>query len=79
LIEFLVEAVVLCLAGGAVGVSVVGLSVFAVQYFFDFEVVLSISNILTGFGTSALVGIMAGLIPAVAAAKLDPVTAMRAK
>jgi putative ABC transport system permease protein len=79
LIEFLVEAVVLCLAGGAVGVSVVGLSVFAVQYFFDFEVVLSIPNILTGFGTSALVGIMAGLIPAVSAAKLDPVTAMRAK
>jgi putative ABC transport system permease protein len=79
LIEFLVEAVVLCLAGGAVGVSIVGLSVFAVQYFFDFEVVLSIPNILTGFGTSALVGIMAGLIPAVSAAKLDPVTAMRAK
>ncbi len=79
LIEFLVEAVVLCLAGGAVGISVVGLSVFAVQYFFDFEVVLSIPNILTGFGTSALVGIMAGLIPAVSAAKLDPVTAMRAK
>lgn len=79
LIEFLVEAVVLCLAGGAVGVSVVALSVFAVQYFFDFEVVLSIPNILTGFGTSALVGIMAGLIPAVSAAKLDPVTAMRAK
>ena len=79
LIEFLVEAVVLCLAGGALGVSVVGLSVLAVQYFFDFEVVLSIPNILTGFGTSALVGIMAGLIPAVSAAKLDPVTAMRAK
>ena len=79
LIEFLVEAVVLCLAGGAVGVSVVALSVFAVQHFFDFEVVLSIPNIFIGFGTSAAVGILAGLIPAVSAAKLDPVTAMRAK
>ena len=79
LIEFLVEAVVLCLAGGAVGVSVVALSVFAVQHFFDFEVVLSIPNIFIGFGTAAAVGILAGLIPAVSAAKLDPVTAMRAK
>lgn len=79
LIEFLVEAVVLCLAGGAVGVSVVALSVFAVQHFFDFEVVLSIPNIFIGFGTSAAVGILAGLIPAVSAAKLDPVTAMRSK
>jgi putative ABC transport system permease protein len=79
LIEFLVEAVVLCIAGGAVGVSVVALSVFAVQHFFDFEVVLSIPNIFIGFGTSAAVGILAGLIPAVSAAKLDPVTAMRAK
>lgn len=79
LIEFLVEAVVLCLAGGAVGVSLVALTVFAVQNIFDFEVVLSIPNIFIGFGTSAAVGILAGLIPAVSAAKLDPVTAMRAK
>ncbi len=79
LIEFLVEAVVLCLAGGAIGVAVVGLCVFLAQYFFDFEVVLSIPNIITGFGTSALVGVLAGLIPAVSAAKLDPVVAMRAK
>lgn len=79
LIEFLVEAVVLCLAGGAIGLSVVALIVSIAYYGFNFEVVLSIKNILTGFLTSAGVGVLAGLIPAVSAANLDPVVAIRAK
>lgn len=79
LIEFLVEAIVLCLAGGAIGIGVVGLIVALANYGFGFEVVLSLKNILTGFLTSASVGILAGLIPAVSAANLDPVVAIRAK
>lgn len=79
LIEFLVEAIVLCLAGGAIGITVVGLIVAIANYGFHFEIVLSINNILIGFFTSATVGILAGLIPAVSASKLDPVVAIRAK
>lgn len=78
LIEFLVEAVVLCLAGGIVGLMVVGAIVLVAQQF-GFEIVLSLSNILTGVSTSAGVGILAGLIPALSASKLDPVVAIRAK
>ncbi len=78
LIEFLVEAVVLCLAGGVVGLMVVGAIVLVAQQF-GFEIVLSLSNILTGVSTSAGVGILAGLIPALSASKLDPVVAIRAK
>jgi putative ABC transport system permease protein len=78
LIEFLVEAVVLCLAGGVVGLMVVGAIVLVAQQF-GFEIVLSLSNILTGVSTSAVVGILAGLIPALSASRLDPVVAIRAK
>lgn len=78
LIEFLVEAVVLCLAGGVVGLMVVGAIVLVAQQF-GFEIVLSLSNILTGVSTSAGVGILAGLIPALSASRLDPVVAIRAK
>ncbi|MFN7313600.1 MAG: ABC transporter permease, partial [Bacteroidota bacterium] len=79
LIEFLTEAVVLCLAGGAIGIFIVGLLVGIANYVVGIEVVLSIKNIMIGFGTSSLVGILAGLIPAVSAAKMDPVVAIRAK
>ncbi|MBW7845565.1 MAG: ABC transporter permease, partial [Bacteroidia bacterium] len=78
LIEFLTEAVVLCLAGGAIGLGAVSGIVFLSGYF-NFEIVLSIKNILIGFLTSAGVGILAGIIPAWSASQLDPVAAMRAK
>lgn len=78
LIEFLTEAIVLCLAGGAIGLSVVALFIF-IGRAIGFEITLSLSNVLIGFGTSAAVGILAGIIPAVWAAKLDPVAAIRAK
>lgn len=78
LIEFLTEAIVLCLAGGAIGLSIVGLFI-GLGRVMGFEIVLSINNVLIGFGTSAIVGILAGLIPAVWASKLDPVAAIRSK
>lgn len=78
LIEFLTEAVVLCLAGGAIGLGIVGLFI-GLGRIMGFEIVLSINNVLIGFGTSAIVGILAGLIPAVWASKLDPVAAIRSK
>lgn len=78
LIEFLVEAIVLCLSGGAIGLLIVGAIVLGAGQF-GFEIGLSMKNILTGFGTSAIVGVLAGIIPAWSASKLDPVVAIRAK
>lgn len=79
LIEFLVEAVVLCIAGGVLGMMLVGAIIQLVRVSFDVEVVLSVANIATGFGTSIAIGVLAGLIPALAASRLDPVVAIRAK
>jgi putative ABC transport system permease protein len=77
LLEFLLEAVSLCLIGGLVGVLIVLLLSFAMTHYFDFPVVLSTKNFIVGLSISAIVGILAGFIPARAASKLDPVVAIR--
>ncbi len=79
LIEFLVEAIVLCLVGGACGILLVWLLTLAVSSSFDFEIALSIGNITTGFVVSITIGLISGFIPAYSASKLDPVVAIRAK
>lgn len=43
----------------------------------DFEMVLSVTNILRGMLLAVIVGILAGIIPALKASKLDPVEAIR--
>ncbi|MGN6478451.1 MAG: ABC transporter permease, partial [Flavipsychrobacter sp.] len=77
LTEFLAEAVTLCIAGGLVGIVIVLLLSLALTYGADFPVTLSIKNFSLGIGISALVGILAGYIPARTASKLDPVVAIR--
>ena len=43
----------------------------------DFEFVLGMGNILLGTGLAALIGLVSGILPAIAASKLDPVEAIR--
>jgi putative ABC transport system permease protein len=77
LMEFLVEAVALCLAGGIIGVIIVLLLSLALTYGADFPVTLSLKNFAIGISISAVVGILAGFIPARSASRLDPVVAIR--
>lgn len=79
LIEFLVEAVILCIAGGAIGISAVGLIMLIVNALFDTSLVLGMNNIATGFFTSAIIGVISGFVPAWNASNLDPVEAIRSK
>lgn len=77
LIEFLIEAVSLCIIGGLVGILMVWIIALIVSSSGDMKLFLSLQNILIGIFTSAFVGVIAGFIPAYKASKLDPVVAIR--
>jgi putative ABC transport system permease protein len=85
LIEFLVEAVVLCLLGGVIGLLAVLLETYVLgvlmkeYYTMDFEFVLTFHNVAVGLTFSIVTGIIAGFVPAYVASKMKPVDAIRSK
>ena len=74
--QFLVEAVLLAIAGGLVGISLVLLIVLLLPPIEGFVLTLSVSNIMSGVAISSVIGILSGLIPAWVAANLNPVDAI---
>lgn len=77
LFQFLFEAVILCLIGGMIGILMVWLITIVLSSLIEFEFVLSFFNICLGSGLAILIGLIAGILPAVSAANLDPVEAIR--
>jgi putative ABC transport system permease protein len=78
LFQFLFEAMILAIIGGLIGLVLVFIvSVLASQLTGDFEFVLSLSNIFIGTAVSAVIGLIAGILPAISASRLDPVEAIR--
>ena len=77
LVQFLSEAVTLSLIGGTMGLMIVLLMTQAASAAIDFDLTLSLANILTGLGISAIIGIISGFVPAYTASRLDPVEAIR--
>lgn len=79
LTEFLLEAAFLCIIGGIIGlVLVVALSVVLTQAL-EFPVFVSMGNMVWTFLICILVGIIAGIVPAIQASRMDPVVAIRSK
>ncbi len=77
LLEFLIEAIVLCILGGLVGLVLVFATMKIIGSVIDFEMFLSVRNILVGMILSIAIGLISGFIPANQASKMDPVEAMR--
>jgi putative ABC transport system permease protein len=77
LFQFLFEAVILCLIGGIIGIILVWLIAMGLTKLLDFEFVLSFSNIMLGSGLAIIIGLIAGILPAISASKLDPIEAIR--
>ena len=77
LFQFLFEAVILSLIGGIIGLILVWIIAIVLTNTIDFEFVLGMGNVILGTGLSTLIGLIAGIVPAIAASKLDPVEAIR--
>jgi len=75
--EFLIESVVLCVLGGTIGLMMVFLLAQVASQFSGFEFFVNASSIFWGVAISIISGILAGFIPAVRAARMDPVVAIR--
>jgi len=79
LTEFLLEAAFLCLIGGLIGLGLVFGLTKLLSGAFNFPIYISTSNLVWAIGICFVVGILAGIIPAVIAARLNPVVAIRSK
>jgi putative ABC transport system permease protein len=77
LLQFLFEAITLCVIGGLIGIILVWIITSVLTNALEFDFVLSFTNIMLGFGLSVVVGLISGIIPAISASKLDPVEAIR--
>ncbi|MBE9583408.1 ABC transporter permease [Mucilaginibacter sp. JRF] len=76
LLQFLIEALALCLMGGIIGLMLVYLLSLLVGLT-GFEVVIGMKNILIGVLGSLAIGVISGIVPALSAARLNPVDAIR--
>ncbi len=76
-VQFIIETVLICLAGGVLGILLgVGLA-NVVTLYAGWETGFSLTSIVVAFSTAATVGLVFGLFPARQAAQMDPVQALR--
>lgn len=73
--QFLVEAIVLSVAGGGIGIGIGWGGALIINNFFP--AVVTLWAVSLAFGVSAGVGIIFGVAPAIRASKLDPIDALR--
>jgi len=77
LLQFLVESIVLSLAGGAIGIALgFGIS-YGVQRVMQWSAMVTPSAVAMSFGVAAAIGVFFGFYPARKAARLNPIDALR--
>ena len=79
LIEFLLEAALICILGGLIGLVFVYILTLVLSNLFNFPVFISPAIFTVALSICITIGILAGIIPATTAARLDPVVAIRSK
>lgn len=79
LTEFLLEAAFLCILGGLIGLLLVFILTQVFSSMLGFTVFISLDIMFLAIGICIVVGVLAGIIPASIAARMDPVVAIRSK
>ncbi|MBP0717245.1 MacB family efflux pump subunit [Burkholderia cenocepacia] len=75
--QFLVEAVLVCLLGGTIGIALsFGLGALFSMFVAQWKMVFSVGAIVTAFVCSTLTGVIFGFMPARNASRLDPIDAL---
>ena len=77
MLQFLIEALVLCLFGGILGILIGSGAAIVLSKVAQWNTLLSPTAIVVAFGFSAFVGLFFGIWPARRAASLDPIVALR--
>jgi putative ABC transport system permease protein len=75
--QFLTEAVTLSTFGGLMGIGLAVVAAHLCTRWLPLKPVITAGSVLLGFGVCVLVGIVSGVVPAVAAARKDPIDAIR--
>ena len=79
LLEFLLEAAIICIMGGLIGLLLVYFLTVVLTNVFHFPVSISTGILTLAISMCIFIGVLAGIIPASIAAQMDPVVAIRSK
>ena len=79
LLEFLMESAFLCIMGGAIGILLVFILTQIISHAFNFPIFISLGIMALAVSICIVIGVLAGIIPASIAARMDPVVAIRSK
>jgi putative ABC transport system permease protein len=77
LAQFLTEAIILCLAGGLIGLALGVAVTVAISMVLKWTVAIGVGTVVMAIAVSAAVGILFGFVPARRAAALNPIDALR--
>lgn len=77
MMQFLIEAIIISVTGGLLGITFGGLATWAVSAIANWPVRIDVFSVILSFAVCTFIGILFGFYPAAKASKLDPIEAIR--